>query len=279
MNKSPDYDKIYGFVHSFYLQQILLIKDFYEYQYDNFANIANERVNSLYHLVLSIYLTGYSINLLAQNNLLGEAYILSRSMLEKIINYLYILSCDENEYKNYLNYTKQKGYIIHNRTFTAGSVTAELKWSAFIDLERYPELREAVDQFTSHKGKTITRWTSRSIAERLAVIENAGLIRTDILVLATLGIYDNASEALHGTLYGATFQYGLFESKIPSNVKEFTEIYRSHLLSLLIALSGSVNLLFSMVSKSCSNVRINDLANKSLSNLTNFKKSTSEFED
>ena len=89
--KKPDYDKIYEIVHGLYVQQVLLIKEFYEYQFDNFENIDNERINSLYHLLLSIYLTGNAVNLLSLNNFLGESYILSRSMLEKIIMENFIL--------------------------------------------------------------------------------------------------------------------------------------------------------------------------------------------
>ncbi len=270
--KEPDYDKIYEVVHGFYVQQLLLIKEFYEYQYDNFENIDNERINSLYHLLLSIYLTGNALNLLSLNNFLGETYILSRSMLEKIINYLYVISCNESEYRRYLNHTKQKGYRILNRSFTAGTIKAELKWSSFIDLDIYPELKEAVDQFTSEKGKIITRWTSLSIADRLALIEEKGVVKIDVLVLSTLGIYDDASEALHGTLYGSTFHYGFFEGKVPANVTEFAEIHRNRLLFLFFALSRSINTFFTLVSNLCTNEKIEYLSKKSLTNLHNCQK-------
>jgi len=275
--KKPDYDGIYKSVHEFYMEQVLLIKEFYEYQFDNFKNIDNERINSLYPLLLSIYLTGNAINLLSLNNFLSESYILSRSMLEKIINYLYILCCYESEYKKYLNYTKQKGYRILNRSFTAGTKKAELNWSAFIELDSYPELKEAVDQFTSKKGKIITRWSSLSIADRLALIEERGLIKIDSLVLSTLGIYDDASEALHGTLYGSTFHYGFFEGNIPSNVKEFTEIYRNRMLFLFYALAVNIHSVFSLVPHLCTNDKFKYLAKKSSANLETCQKLISKY--
>ncbi len=276
-NKEPDYDKIYESVHEFYIRQTLLIKDFYEYQFDNFENIDNERINSLYHLLLSIYLTGNAINLLCLNNLLGEAYILSRSMLEKIINYLFILCCNESEYSRYLNYTKQKGYRILNRSFKAGTRKVELNWSSFFKLDSDPELKEAVDQFTSKKGKTITRWTSLSIADRLALIEEKGLIKVDALVISTLGIYDDASEALHGTLYGSTFHYGFFEGNIPSDVREFSRIYRNRMLFLFYSLAVNIHSVFSLVSNLCSNDKMKYLAEKSKINLDTCQKSISEY--
>ena len=42
-----------------------------------------------------------------------------------------------------------------NRSLTAGTKKTELKWSGIIDLDSHPELKEAVNQFTSDKGKTI----------------------------------------------------------------------------------------------------------------------------
>ena len=117
---------------------------------------------------MSIYITGNAINLLAVNNFLSESYMLARALLEKSINYMYLLVCEEEEYQKYLNYTKQKGYRILNRSFVVGEQKAELKWSGFVDLDKNSELREAVNQFTSEKGKVITclLYTSPSPRDR-----------------------------------------------------------------------------------------------------------------
>ena len=83
---------------------------------------------------------------------------------------MYLLVCEEHEYKKYLNYIKQKGYRVLNRSFMAGDHKVELKWAGPFNLDDYPELKEAVNQFTSSKGKAVTRWTSLSFADRLNVI-------------------------------------------------------------------------------------------------------------
>ena len=67
-------------------------------------------------------------------------------------------------------------------------------------------------------------------------------------MLSTLGIYDDASEALHGTLYGSAFHFGFFEGKIPAKVEDLAETYRSKLLFLLFALGTSIASLFDVVS-------------------------------
>ena len=224
--RQPNYDQLYKRVPKYYVQQVLLIKGLYEYQYDEWERIDNPRIVSLYHLLMSIYITGNAINLLAINNFLGESYMLARALLEKLINYMYLLVCEEKEYKRYLAYTKQKSYRILNRSFIVGDQKAELKWTGSINLDDYPELKEAVNEFTNSKGKAIKSkmWSSLSLADRLAIIRDQSKIKIDGMMLSTLGIYDDASEALHGSLYGVTFNYG-FSEKIPSSAQELAEIY------------------------------------------------------
>jgi len=271
--KRPDYNLLFKRVQKYYVQQVLLTKELYEYQYNEWDKIDNPRILSLYHLLMSIYITGNSINLLAFNNFLGESYMLARSLLEKLINYMYLLVCEENEYKKYLNYTKQKGYRKLNRNFIVGDRKVELKWAGSVNLDEYPELKEAVNQFTSSKGKAIPRWTSLSPAKRLEIIEDKGSIKIEGLMLSMLGIYDDASEALHGSLYGVTFNYGFFEGKIPSNVQEFTETYRNKLLFLFFALGTSIASLFEVISGVYPADKVKDFARQSKTNLEELQKS------
>jgi hypothetical protein len=264
--KRPDYDQLYKQVQKYYVRQVLLTKELYEYQYDQWEKIDNPRIVSLYHLLMSIYITGNAINLLAINNFLSESYMLARALLEKLINYMYLLVCEEKEYKKYLTYTKQKGYRVLNKSFIVGDQKAELKWSGSINFDGYPGLKEAVNEFTSSKGKIVTRWTSLSLADRLAIIRDQGNIKIEGLMLSTLGIYDDASKALHGSLYGATFNLGFFE-KIPSSVQELTEIYRNKLLFLFFALGTCIGTLFEVIPGVYSSEKVKDFARQSKSNL------------
>jgi hypothetical protein len=264
--KKPDYDHIYKLVREYYVQQLLLTKELYEHQYNELERIDNPRVSSLYHLMLSIYLTGSAINLLALNNYLGESYMLARALLEKLINYMYLLVCEEGEYKKYLDYTKQRGYRVLNRSFIAGNQKVELKWGGSVNLDDYPELKEAISQFTSSKGKAVTRWTSLSLADRLNVIGEKATINITGLMFSMLGIYEDASEALHGSLYGATFNYGFFGGKKPSNTKEFAETYRNQLLTLFFALGTSIASLFKVISRVYPTKKVKEFAQQSGNN-------------
>ncbi len=272
--KRPDYDQLYKRVQKYYVQQVLLIKELYEYQYDELEKIDNPRVVSLYHLLMSIYITGNAINLLAINNFLGESYMLARSLLEKLINYMYLLVCEEKEYKKYLAYTKQKSYRILNRSFIVGDQKAELKWTGSVNLDDYPELKEAVNEFTNSKGKAIKSkmWSSLSLADRLATIRDKSKIKIEGIMLTTLGIYDDASEALHGSLYGVTFNYGFFE-KIPSSAQELAETYRNKLLFLFFGLGTCIGTLFEVISGVYSSEKVKDFGMQSKSNLELLQKS------
>jgi hypothetical protein len=187
---------------------------------------------------------------------------------------MYLLVCDEKEYKKYLAYTKQKGYRILNRSFIVGEQKVELKWAGSVNLDEYPELKEAVNEFTNSKGKTIKSkmWTSLSLADRLATIRDQAKAKIEGLMFSTLGIYDDASEALHGSLYGVTFNYGFFE-KIPSSAQELAETYRNKLLFLFFALGTSIGTLFEVISGVYTSEKVKDFGRQSKSNLELLQKS------
>ena len=275
--KKSDYDHIYEEVQKYYVKQVLLTKELYEYHHSEWERITGKRIQSLYHLLMSIYITGNAINLLAINNFLGESYMLARALLEKLINYMYLLACEEEEYMKYLNYTKQKGYRILNRSIIVEGQKAELKWSGSVDLDKNPELREAVNQFTSKKGKVITRWTSLSIAERLNIIRDKAKIRIEALMLSTLGIYDDASEALHGTLYGSAFHYGFFEGKIPAKVEDLAETYRNKLILLFFALGTAIASLLEVLTYAYPEEKNKDFVESARINLKELQKSIDKY--
>ncbi len=275
--KKSDYDHIYEEVQKYYVKQVLITKELYEYQFNEWDKFTGKRIQSLYHLLMSIYITGNAINLLAVNNFLGESYMLARALLEKLINYMYLIVCEEEEYQKYLNYTKQKGYRILNRSFVVGERKAELKWSGSVDLDKYPELREAVNQFTSEKGKVITRWSSLSVAERLNVIRDRARIKIEGLMLSMLGIYDDASEALHGTLYGSAFHFGFFEGRIPEKVEDLAETYRNKLIFLLFALGTSIGSLLRVITDIYPEEISKDYVERARANLKELQKSIDQY--
>jgi hypothetical protein len=160
-----------------------------------------------------------------------------------LVTYTYLIFCDEEEYLRYLAYTKQKQYRVLNRKFVAGDSEALLKWSGSIDLKKYPELKQAVDMFTSEKGKPKTRWTSQTLSRMLQSIASKGAIEIGYLMLAILWIYEDASEALHGTLYGSIFHVGLFQGRTPSSKEELNQEWNERFSALLLSLGTCIHTL------------------------------------
>ncbi|HEY51796.1 MAG TPA: hypothetical protein G4O20_08345 [Dehalococcoidia bacterium] len=232
-------DEVTGQFLNFLNSQLALLEELYQYQFTNLKHLDDSRIGNLYTLLFSIWHTGKSISLLAMHQHINECFILARSFLERLITYIYLLFCDEEEHSQYLAYTKQKAYRVLDRSFSAGNLRVKLKWSGSIDLEKEPKLKEAADMFTSNKGKIKTRWPSKNISKMLDLISNKGGLDIGYLMLATLWIYDDASEALHGTLYGSTFHMGIFTGERAFSKDELKKIWNERFSALFLALGTS----------------------------------------
>jgi len=220
-------------VFSFYLDQVAVLQDLYE---SPEVNSAPDRIASLYPLLFSIHSTALSISILARHGCLNECFMLARAFLERLINYVYLLVCDESEYSKYLAHTKQKGFRKLHRFVKAGDLRAELKWSGSIDLSKERELKAAIDLFTSRTGKEVTRWTSTTLSDRLSAIAEKGKLNIGPLLLTLLAIYEDASEAMHGTLYGSVFHIGAFTKKLPSSKSELAKTYNEQFSMIFFTL-------------------------------------------
>lgn len=236
-------DKTTGLFFNFFNNQLALLENLYQYQFTELKHLDSTRLGALYPLLFSIHHTGLSINLLSRHLHLKECYILARSFLESLITYTYILSCEEEEYSRYLAYTKQKAYRVLNRSFTVGASKVRLRWTGSIELEKEPELKKALELFTSEKGKRKTRWTSHSLSEMLESIASRGGLGIGYLMFAILGIYDDASEALHGTLYGSIFHIGTFAGKTPASKNELKKTWNEQFSALSLMLGCCIHTL------------------------------------
>lgn len=233
----------------YYRRQSDLIREMYEYQFEALKKIPNERVNSLYLLLYSMHDTAESVGILMANQKINESYMMARALLERIVNYVFLLYCDEEDFKRYLSYTKQKSYRILKKNIKVGELMAELRWTGSYNLDNDPELKKAVNLFTSKKGKTITRWRSKTLIDMLEIISKNS--NTDIrpLMLGLLAIYDDASEALHGTIYGTIFQIGLFSTGNVQTKKQIISSVHGQLAMLFLALGGCIDSLIRAVDR------------------------------
>ena len=144
-----------------------------------------------------------------------------------------------------------------------------LIWSGSIDWEKEPELKEAVDMFTSERGKTKTRWTSQGLSAMLESIASKGGLEIGYLMFAILGIYDDASEALHGTLYGSIFHMRPVMGKKPATKGELKKTWNEQFSALFLMLGSCVHTLIYAFNEVAA---IESILNESTENLKNIGK-------
>ena len=191
-------------LHEFFVSQATLLRQLA-------SSKLSGRSAELMPVLMAASYTCLAMSLLTPHPLLNECFMLSRAFLERVINCCYLMVCDEDELRRFQLHTVQKAYRKLDREVTAGEESFRLRFSGEIDKKSIPQLQEALDTFTSRSGREITHWSSTTLSDRIRVIGERSKVNIKVFLIATLAIYEDASEALHGTFYGSTFQLGVFE--------------------------------------------------------------------
>ncbi|AVO56130.1 hypothetical protein C7A17_26445 [Ectopseudomonas mendocina] len=203
------------------------------------------RVARLYAIYSAIIEDAISIRLLCENARTNQAYIVSRALLERLTNFCFLQLCTDAEFSDYVDYSLNKAGRSLDRSIEAGGqVKARIALNGG-EFELPPEISAAIAKFTSERGREKTRWTNVSLPDRAAVIE-AKLGNTG-LFMSLLTIYADASEALHGTLYGAVFHLGAYETSPPHDQASLDQHRYRTLSALYLMAGGSIDTLFSLL--------------------------------
>lgn len=203
------------------------------------------RVSNLYAIYSAIIEDAISIRLLCENGRTNQAYIISRALIERVTNFCFLQLCTDATFSDYLDYSLNKaGRSLDQSIEANGEVKARLALNGG-DFDLPHEIRAAIAKFTSERGREKTRWTNVSLPERAAVIE-AKLGSTG-LFMSLLAIYANASEALHGTIYGAVFHLGAYEAKPPHDQVSLDCHFHQTLSTLYLMAGASIDTLFGLL--------------------------------
>ena len=204
------------------------------------------RVARLHALFASIIEDAISIRLLGEAARLNQAYIISRALLERLTNFCFLQLCTEAEFNDYVDYSLNKvGRRLDRNIEANGHEKARIALQGG-DFELPPEIAAAVAKFTSERGREKTRWTAVSLPDRAAVVE-AKLGGTG-LFMSLLMIYADASEALHGTLYGAAFHLGAYDiGTVPHDQQSLDRHRYSTLSCLYLMAGGAIDTLLSLL--------------------------------
>lgn len=200
----------------------------------------DERAEGVKVVLLSTCGTAVAIAELSKHSdrFYADAVVLARAFIETVINFIYLQICDQSEYDKYKAHTVQKAYRKLDRKVVVGGIKIGIKFSGASEFLNKPEVKAALDEFTSDRGREKTRWTALSLTQRLEIISSRASIDIRPLMLSTLDIYEDASETLHGTLYGATYRTWAYEPTIDRTNPYEVEAYTQKKVSLLFIQIG-----------------------------------------
>lgn len=158
-----------------------------------------------------------------------EVAMLARSFMETITNFCYVGVCDEKEYRAFILHPVYKYY--HNVGIP--------KMEEHLDLDRIEESALEFDTKRKEKQKNFKKiplvqealtifsetkmnlkWTKKNLEQRIEVLEKWGKFMDCIFTLNKLEYYSDASEALHGSLYGCTYGIGIFDPEFDHTSEE-----------------------------------------------------------
>lgn len=200
----------------------------------------DSRTKELKIVLGSITQTATSIAILSRHSFSNEATMLARSFIEKAVNFCYLMVCSEEEYQNYVQYSRQKMFRKLDRKIELGGARVGLSIAEKDKIKISPELQASLDKFTGEKGGEKTRWTRKTINERLEKVAKKKIVNTGIFMLALLSVFEDASEALHGTFYGCAFHTGFHLPEFKKGDKESATRREQKNLSILCVNCGAI---------------------------------------
>ena len=168
------------------------------------------RVARLHPVFASIIEDAISIRLLGSASRLNQAYVVSRALLERTTSFCFLQLCTRTSSSASVRRLLVSQSRKASRSFDRGARPSSRSNRTQRRNDRAAAGGASGDRKpTSERGREKTRWTSVSLPERAAVVE-AKLGNTG-LFMSLLTIYADASEALHGTLYGSLFHLGVYD--------------------------------------------------------------------
>lgn len=202
----------------FFASELMLLKE-------AIPKIVDDRLAKAAVLLISSGQTGAALLQLANQTetFTSEAVMLARSFMEKITNFCYVSVCDENEYRAFILHPIYKHY--HNVVMPKMEDDLDLINENYKErkekqeaLKKVPIVQEALTMFS--ETKTHLNWTKKTIDQRIDVIEKYGKLLDVFFRINKFQYYSDASETLHGSLYGCTYNVGVFDPEFDRNNEE-----------------------------------------------------------
>lgn len=195
----------------FFGSELMLLKE-------AISKITDDRISKTATLLISGGQTGAAFLQLASQVecFTSESVMLARSFMETVTNFCYASICDEKEYRAFILHPIYKYYFNVGRNLMdeINDYDTYLEHADAIKrkrekLKEIPIVQEALAMFSETKPNLT--WTKKSLNERIKALEKWGKFLDPFFSLAKIQYYSDASEALHGSLYGCTYDVSVFD--------------------------------------------------------------------
>lgn len=169
-----------------------------------------------------------------------DCFPVARSAVETFVNATYVLAGGEPLAEKAIRHAQQKLYRDLDRSVGRGEHKIHIAASSMPDIKGQAELKAALEEFTTARGRE-KNWTDDSVPMRIEKVgQILGVVPASGLLGAYALIYGDASEIIHGSLFGIHLFYQ-GRTKSPANVEDFRALTAGHLEGIFFAVFLAVN--------------------------------------
>lgn len=196
---------------NFFASELMMLKEV-------IPKITDERQAKAALLLISCTQTGAALLQLANqtDSFTTESIMLSRAFMEKVTNFCYVSICDEKEYRAFILHPIYKHYHYVGSIKREDDIDFEnleegqkLRKEKQEKLKKVAIVQEALQIFSDKNPKM--NWTKKTLNQRIEALEQWGKFLDVFFRLSKIQYYSDASEALHGSLYGCSYGVGAFD--------------------------------------------------------------------
>lgn len=177
------------------------------------------RASAVFPLLVGMSTAGKATLILTEAKLATEFFVIARCLLERTVNYAYLMAADKKEIRSFIDHGIQKGY----RATSKKKATFNKLGHRYKIQEPTPWIEEKLQKFTRN-GRP-SDWTSLSFRQRLEKIRT---FCSDFDVSFYMNLYEDGSESVHGGFYGTLMHTGvLTEVTCPAKGLQYINAYVS----------------------------------------------------
>lgn len=202
---------------NFFASELMMLKEV-------IPKITDEKQLKAAILLISCTQTGAALLQLSNqiDSFATESIMLSRAFMEKITNFCYVSICNEKEYRAFILHPIYKHYHYVGSLKPEDDINLEnikedqkVRQKKQEELKKMEIVKEALQIFSERNPNM--NWTKKTLNQRIKALEKWGKFFDVFFQLSKIQYYSDASEALHGSLYGCSYNIGVFDPEFDSN--------------------------------------------------------------